>query len=135
MNGGEELVDSVEKCPRCGTALHSFSKKYAYSMNRYYCVKCAEELDRNFLAKMTCAVCGKHLGREEVKYVMSSKFFGGEAMPIADRLVCAACHESVEEKVRNRSTPEKARNVQRIKTAIRKSIMQSVLRVGNTPRF
>jgi|GEM_PF-4409316 len=125
MNGGESGVESVEKCPRCGTTLHGFSKKYSYSMSRYYCVKCAEALDRDFLARTTCAICGRHLGKDDVKFVMSSKFFGSEGMPLIDRLVCTSCHPKIAERMRSGSGSMK--NHSAIKNAVRKSIVHSLM--------
>lgn len=104
-------------------------------MNRYYCVKCAEELDKNFLAQMSCAVCGKHLYRDEAKYVMSSKFFGGEAMPITERLVCASCHNVVKDRMHYSSAVENTKSMQKAaKAIIRKSVIRGMFAAKNTPR-
>ncbi|MEM3227809.1 MAG: hypothetical protein QXR58_02495 [Candidatus Micrarchaeaceae archaeon] len=124
MVGDELTAESVEKCPRCGTTMRNFSKKYSYSMSRYYCVKCAEALDRDYLARTTCAICGKHLSKSDVKFVMSSKFFGSSGMPLIDRLVCAECHPMIMERMRSR---QNAGREYTVKAAVRKSIARSFM--------
>jgi hypothetical protein len=43
-------------------------------------------------AVYNCAMCGKALGRGFVKFVLPSKAFGIEIMPLDQRVVCASCH-------------------------------------------
>ncbi len=118
--GGES-----EKCPRCGTTIYGFSRKFSHSVGEYYCVKCAEALDRDYLARTTCAMCGKALTKNDVKFVMSSKFFNSFGMPVVDRLLCEDCHPRVASRNRIESTARKAR-INAIRAAVRKGIARTM---------
>ena len=122
MYGGVSYSgNEAEKCPRCGTSVYGFSKKYSVSVGDYYCIKCAEALDRDYLARTTCAMCGTALTKDDVKFVMSSKFFSASGMPLADRLICPSCHSDVVPKVRDYGRRNNSR-LNAIRLAIRKGM-------------
>ncbi|HUY70327.1 MAG TPA: hypothetical protein VMV00_02035 [Candidatus Baltobacteraceae bacterium] len=79
-------------CGRCGTPVREFSRKMATSNGAYYCIRCAEDLDRQYLAKNTCSVCSKMLNRSEGKFVMPSAVYNEYSMPVMKRLVCTGCY-------------------------------------------
>jgi uncharacterized protein YlaI len=126
MVGFDSVSGELEKCPRCGTAIYGFSKKYSQSVGEYYCVKCAEALDRDYLARTTCAMCGKALTKSDVKFVMSSRFFNSSGMSIVDRLMCADCHSRVA--TRSREANSFSRNrLNAIRNAVRKSLAKGTM--------
>ncbi len=93
-----ETMDEVisrEYCSKCGMELFSFSRKYSVSASDYFCVKCAEKADREYLIKNTCSVCKKLLKKDEVKLVMPSMVYGDEPMPLMDRLICTQCYSTI----------------------------------------
>ncbi len=89
--GMEEFAES-ERCKKCGMEVYPFSKKYSVSSGDYFCIKCAEKADRDYLIKNSCSVCKRLLDRGEVKIVMPSKIYGAERMPVIDRLICMGCY-------------------------------------------
>ncbi len=88
-----------ELCGRCGTVVYPFSKDIAVSDNLSYCVKCAEELDRNYLSRNVCSVCTKLIEKDEVKFVMPSRLYSNyffDKLPIENRLMCVNCYRRLE---------------------------------------
>ncbi|MDE1810778.1 MAG: hypothetical protein KGH66_01940 [Candidatus Micrarchaeota archaeon] len=79
-------------CGRCGTPVREFSRKMAASTGNYYCVRCAEDIDRLYLAKNSCSVCSRLLSRKENKFVMPSTVYNEYSRPLAKRLVCSGCY-------------------------------------------
>lgn len=93
------MENAIEHCTRCNAIVYPFSKNVAASDNSSYCVKCAEELDRNYLAKNVCSVCTKLLERDEVKFVMPSRMYSAyffDRLPIEHRLMCVRCYRKAE---------------------------------------
>jgi hypothetical protein len=85
----------IEHCERCGSLVYPFSKETSVSDGSSYCVKCAEELDRGYLAKNTCSMCTRLLDRGEVKFVMPSRMYSSyffDRLPITHRLMCVKCY-------------------------------------------
>ena len=85
----------IEHCNKCGSIVYPFSKETAVSEGSSYCVKCAEEIDRYYLAKNTCSVCTRLLERGDVKFVMPSRLFSSyffDRLPIEHRLMCVGCY-------------------------------------------
>lgn len=85
-------MGTIDYCGRCGTPVREFSRKMAASNGAYYCVRCAEELDRQYLVKNTCSVCAKMLNRAEHKFVMPSTIYNEYSRPLANRLICSSCY-------------------------------------------
>ena len=85
-------MGTSEYCGRCGTPVREFSSKMAASNGAYYCVRCAEELDRQYLAAHTCSVCSKMLSRSEGKFVMPSTIYNEYSRPLMKRLICTSCY-------------------------------------------
>ncbi|MFI5412835.1 MAG: hypothetical protein ACHQX1_03000 [Candidatus Micrarchaeales archaeon] len=89
------METSPEHCANCGVAVYAFSKKIATSDDTPYCIRCAEELDIQYLAKNTCSVCTRLLEREELKFVMPSRLFSNyffDKLPMQNRLMCTHCY-------------------------------------------
>ncbi len=86
------LVDSSDSCRRCGSAVYGFSKKMAASDGLYYCIKCAEHLDKKYLIENTCSFCAKTFIKGEVKFVAPSKVYSASPLPLEKRLVCVNCY-------------------------------------------
>ncbi|MGC8496090.1 MAG: hypothetical protein ACP5RM_03485 [Candidatus Micrarchaeia archaeon] len=89
---GDEITEQGEFCPRCGAKLYAFSKKRAAADSIEYCIKCAEQVDREYLEAYTCSVCKKTMAKSEVKFVMPSTAFGSSDMPLHKRLLCSSCY-------------------------------------------
>lgn len=86
---------AIEHCNRCGSLVYPFSKEVAVSDGSSYCVKCAEETDRHYLAKNTCSVCTRLLDRNDVKFIMPSRIYSSDffdRLPITHRLMCVQCY-------------------------------------------
>lgn len=86
-------------CKSCGNVVYEFSKKTATSDGSSYCVKCAEQLDSQYLKRNICSVCVKLLDREEIKFVMPSRMYSGyffDRLPMENRLMCASCYIKAE---------------------------------------
>lgn len=75
--------------------VYPFSRKYSVSGGEFFCVKCAEKVDREYLIKHSCSICRKLLGKDEVKLVMPSKVYGEMQLPLMDRLICAPCYKRI----------------------------------------
>ena len=85
----------IENCGRCGSLVYPFSTEKSASDGSSYCVKCAEEIDRQYLARNTCSMCTRLLEREEVKFVMPSRLYSNyffDRLPIEYRLMCVKCY-------------------------------------------
>jgi len=111
---------SKEYCRKCGAEVYPFSKKYSVSASEYFCVKCAERADSEYIIKNSCSVCNRLLGKNEVKVVMPSRAYSIGPVPLFDRLICAQCYKRVASRNRARSTF--IQRMQRVRTNIRKSI-------------
>jgi ribosomal protein L37E len=121
-NGGTD----IERCDRCGAQVYQFSKKLAQSNGRYFCVRCAEELDRDYLIKNSCSVCGKIVGKYEVKFVLPSSMYGSSLLPLMDRLACTSCYDKLRKKNVTRliSTQKSVTNV--FRESLKKQIAKSL---------
>lgn len=108
-----------EYCSRCGIETFSFSRKYSVSTGMYYCVKCAEKLDREYLLKNSCAMCKRLLKASEIKIVVPSSMFGRTPLVRADRVICATCHKKFGSQTRVRMPSSR---IARIREQIRKGI-------------
>jgi len=89
------METEIERCNRCGSLVYPFSKETSVSEGSSYCVKCAEEIDRSYLAKNTCSVCTRLLERGDVKFVMPSRLFSSyffDRLPVEHRLMCVKCY-------------------------------------------
>ena len=89
------MEDATENCNRCESVVYNFSKNVAISNNSSYCVKCAEELDMNYLAKNVCSVCTNLLNKDEIKFVMPSRLYSDyffDRLPLENRLMCVTCY-------------------------------------------
>ena len=82
--------------------MYPFSSREAMSDHQRYCIRCAEELDARYILKNSCSLCGKLMGRREVKIVLPSAAYGGSAMPLHDRLACNDCYKKTLRKSRSR---------------------------------
>lgn len=92
-------METTGHCNRCGSVIYPFSKNIAVSDNSYYCVKCADELDRNYLVRNVCSICTKLLDKNEIKFVMPSRLYSSyffDKLPIENRLMCAQCYRKVD---------------------------------------
>ena len=89
------MLDSAEYCRRCGSILYDFSKKRSASDGYCYCIKCAEYLDKKYLIDNTCSVCARTLGKADVKFVMPSRLYSTEQLPLEKRLVCVSCYKRI----------------------------------------
>lgn len=123
--GMNKMNSSSDTCGRCGLHVYQFSRKLAQSDGRYYCIKCAEELDRNYLMKNGCSLCGRLLSKKEAKFVLPSSIYGAYSMPLLDRLACIRCYTKLLKRTRiTRRVGSGARNV---RDSIRKSIAKSLV--------
>jgi hypothetical protein len=111
---------SKEYCRKCGAEVYPFSKKYSVSASEYFCVKCAERADSEYIIKNSCSVCNRLLGKNEVKVVMPSKAYSIGPVPLLDRLVCTQCYKKVAS--RNPDRRSFAHRMQQVRAGIRKSI-------------
>jgi hypothetical protein len=93
------MIES-EYCRRCGSAVYGFSKKMSASDGNYYCIKCAEYLDKKYLLENTCSVCARTLSNAEVKFVMPSRAYSPSPLPLEKRLVCVGCYKRFATKCR-----------------------------------
>ena len=121
-------MDSVgggsERCGRCGNEVYSFSKRIAQSDGRYYCVRCAEAVDRNYIIRNSCSVCGRLLSKREVKVVLPSVAYGEEQLPMAERLACASCYKGL---LNKSSVARRIRVAGGLREGIRKGIAKSLM--------
>jgi hypothetical protein len=79
--------------------VYGFSMCVAESDNVSYCIKCAEEIDRYYLAKNICSLCTRLLYKNEIKFVMPSRLYSSyffDRLPIEHRLMCVSCYRKVE---------------------------------------
>jgi ribosomal protein L37E len=93
--GGFEMgfiKNEAEVCPRCGRQIYAFSKKKAASDGIEYCIKCAEEVDRDYLQAYACSMCKRLIGKQEIKFVLPSSAYGSANMPMEKRLLCTTCY-------------------------------------------
>lgn len=126
---GIEEEGGKEYCRQCGTAIYPFSRKYAISTGEYFCVKCAERVDKEYLIKHSCSVCTRLIKGDEVKFVMPSKIYGADSLPLSDRLVCAECYKVVARQDRERVGM--SQKIGQIRAGIRKSLAK---RMTEKPR-
>ncbi len=90
---------ATECCNRCGSLVYAFSREMAVSDSFFYCIKCAEEIDRYYLAKNVCSVCTRLLNKDEIKFVMPSRLYSSyffDRLSIEHRLMCVNCYRKVE---------------------------------------
>lgn len=113
---------SQEYCRKCGAAVYPFSKKYSVSASEYFCVKCAERADSEYIVRNSCSVCNRLLGKNEVKVVMPSKAYSVGPVPLIDRLICTECYKKVATRVRSRRPF--LQRVQQVRAGIRKNIIK-----------
>ncbi|MGC8652143.1 MAG: hypothetical protein ACP5UH_02750 [Candidatus Micrarchaeia archaeon] len=98
------IKDEAEFCPRCGNRIYNFSKKRAAADGIEYCIKCAEEVDRDYLEAYTCSMCKRLMSRSEIKFVLPSSAYGSANMPIRKRLLCTTCYNKYNSKPSLRAT-------------------------------
>jgi hypothetical protein len=92
------METEAEHCKKCGSVVYAFSKDVAVSDGSVYCIRCAEEIDRYYLARNVCSVCTRLLDKNEVKFVMPSRLYSSyffDKLPIEHRLMCAHCYRKV----------------------------------------
>lgn len=90
-----EKENGTEHCDKCRTVVYAFSKKIATSDESSYCIKCAEELDSQYLKRNICSVCTTLLDRQEIKFVMPSRLYSSyffDRLPMENRLMCSSCY-------------------------------------------
>ena len=115
-----------EYCRKCGLEVFPFSRKYSVSMGEYFCVKCAEKVDREYILKNSCSVCRKMFGRNDARMVLPSKVYNEDRrLLISDRLVCAPCFKAMGMKVRDRITFTS--KVNGLRQQIRRSLAKKML--------
>ncbi|MGC8669949.1 MAG: hypothetical protein ACP5TL_02230 [Candidatus Micrarchaeia archaeon] len=94
-----DIEQDAEFCQKCGRRVYSFSKRRAASDGREYCIKCAEEVDRQYLEDYTCSVCKRLIGKSEIKFVLPSSAYNSTDMPMHKRLLCVSCYQRYGRKV------------------------------------
>lgn len=90
-----KMENATEHCANCGATVYQFSKKISASDGSSYCIRCAEELDRQYLSMNVCSVCTRLLDKREVKFVMPSRlysFYFFARLPMESRLMCVDCY-------------------------------------------
>ncbi len=112
---------SREYCRKCGTETYPFSKKYSVSASEYFCIRCAERADSEYIIRNSCSVCNKLLGKNEVKVVMPSKVYSIGPVPLLDRLICTQCYRRVAS--RNTDRRSFVQKVQSVRAGIRRSLV------------
>lgn len=115
-----EEYTTREYCRKCGMEVYPFSRKYSVSSGEYFCVKCAEKVDREYLIKHSCSVCKRLLGKDEVKLVMPSRMYGDMQLPLMDRLICAPCYKRIGNRTMDRRSFRQ--KMGQIRSNIRKGI-------------
>lgn len=115
----------MEYCRRCGDSVYPFSKKYSTSASDFFCVKCAERLDREYLAKHTCAICTKILRNDELKFVLPASKFADPKTSVFERVSCLQCHRKLASQSRDRRDSRHMRVA--LVTAIRKGIAKRII--------
>ena len=116
-----------DRCGRCGSVIYPFSARIAMSDSQKYCVKCAEELDARYILKNSCSMCGRLMGRREVKFVLPSRAFGEASLPLQERLACSPCYSKSLRKTRIRMVRSDGDD-QASRTSIRKQIMSQLMK-------
>ncbi len=114
-----------EYCKKCGIEIFPFSSKFSASKSDYFCVKCAEAYDKEYLIKNSCAMCSKLLSNYEVKVVLPSKHFGESSIEMNDRLSCLGCYTKVAKRNRTRRTIRNG--VSSVSTSIRRSLLKGMM--------
>ena len=114
-----------EYCRNCGTEIFPFSRKYSVSAGDYFCVKCAERLDREHLARTACALCGRKLEKGELKFVLPSSIFGEEKLHQVERVCCFQCHKKMGDRTRDTYDARQMRSA--LLDAIRKGIVKATI--------
>ena len=114
------MLEGSECCKRCGSVIYGFSKKRSASDGLYYCIKCAEYLDKKYLIENTCSVCARTFSKGEVKFVMPSRIYSTSPLPLAKRLVCVNCYKRFASKIRTRTA-----NTGRFRFYFRHSVLRS----------
>ena len=93
------METATEHCDRCGSVVYPFSRGTAACDSFSYCIKCAEELDSDYLSKNICSICTRLLGNDEIKFVMPSRLYSNyffDKLPLEHRLMCVHCYRRVE---------------------------------------
>ncbi len=116
---------SKEYCRKCGTEVYPFSKKYSLSASEYFCVKCAEKTDSEYIIRNSCSVCNKLLGKNDVKVVMPSRIYSVGPVPLMDRLICTQCYKRVATK--NMDRRSFVQKMQQVRSGFRKSIIKKTM--------
>ena len=121
---GEYKTEPIPYCTRCGVATSSQSGRISEADGNFYCAKCAEEVNREYLAKSTCAICGRTMSKDEVKFVLPSKSFGAKEVRLYSRLACVQCYSTFASKAENRHLYKSERHRMLMKSAKRQLIRQ-----------
>jgi hypothetical protein len=122
---GDTVTNANELCRRCGNEVYGFSKKMSASDGLYYCIKCAESIDKKHLIENTCSFCARTFIKGEVKFVAPSKTYGTSHMPLEKRLVCVGCYKRFATKSRARIT-----NLLKSRLSLRHNFVASRLSVS-----
>ncbi len=85
------IVSERDFCVRCSRELYGFSKRTSASTGELLCISCAEREDQKYMAENVCSICARVVTRE-AKFVLPSKAYGKETMPLHDRLICNDCY-------------------------------------------
>lgn len=130
------MEDSTEHCDRCGSVVYHFSREVAISDNSSYCIKCAEEVDRNYLARNICSVCTKLLNKDEVKFVMPSRLYSDyffDRLPLENRLMCVTCYRKASKLniIRRPLTKIDQIRVRLAKKLVKRSVVRSATPIRN----
>ena len=72
-----------------------------------------------------CAICGRTIGANEVKFVLASKAFGQGRIEISKRMACVSCYTTMAPKSRVRSRAVHRQGV--VSRIISKRIAQSMM--------
>ncbi len=123
---GEYKAEAISSCNRCGVAIRSFSGRISEADGKLYCVKCAEKIDHEYLVKNACAICGRVLRNDEVKFVLPSKSFGSESIPMDARLACAECYSAIASKGRHKLVSRFAKSVN-LRRSMRKQAVSQMM--------
>ena len=123
-NGGR-MEGLVEHCRSCGLEVTPYTKRYSIYAGEYFCEKCAERLDREYILKNTCALCGRVIAKSEVRFVLPSRLLGLQAgsTEIDSRLACVSCYNRFAKATRVYATNKTSR-LEQIRSSIRKHLVR-----------
>ncbi|MCL5100302.1 MAG: hypothetical protein M1158_04285 [Candidatus Marsarchaeota archaeon] len=77
-------------------------------------------------AKHSCAICGRQLGKTEVKFVLPSRALSKSSMNLSERLACVECYAMMARKSRVRAPAVQRQSFIR-RIAVGSSIAQSIV--------